>query len=150
MPEIRRFRAEDGAACRALVEAVLPAYGLKVDFNGADSDLVDVAKSYDGGAFFVIEEKGALVGMGGARRLSPTRAEVRKMYFLPEIRGQGFGRKMLDEIVAFCRKEGIRTLTLETASPLEEAVRLYERYGFKRDDSLLETKRCDQAWRLDL
>lgn len=150
MPEIRRFRPEDGGACRALVEAVLPAYGLKVDFSAADADLVDVPKSYEGGAFWVIEEDGRLVGMGGVRRLAKDRAEVRKMYFLPEIRGKGLGRAMLDAIVAFCRENGIRTLTLETASPLKEAVRLYERYGFKRDDSLLETRRCDQAWRLDL
>ncbi len=150
MPELRPFRPADAEACRELVAEVLPPYGLKVDFDGADADLVDIPKSYAGGAFFVIEDGAHLVGMGGVRRLSADRGEVRKMYFLPEIRNQGYGRKMLDAIVAFCRANGIKTLTLETASALKEAIRLYERYGFRRDDSLLETERCDQAWRLDL
>ena len=149
-PVVRRYKPRDADGVRALVEAVLPAYGLKVDFSGADSDLTDVPAHYRDGAFWVIEESGRLVGMGGLRRPEPAIGEVRKMYFLPEIRGRGLGRAMLERMVEFSRENGIRSLTLETASVLTEAVRLYERFGFTKDASLLRTKRCDAAYRLDL
>lgn len=152
MPVIRRWEAKDAAACRAILEAVLPAYGLKVDFEKTDRDLTDVEGTYlaKGGMFWVVEDAGRVVGMGGVEKKSPEVGEVRKMYFLPELRGKGFGRKLLDEIQAFARASGIKTLTLETASVLKEAIALYEKYGFRPDVSLLKTKRCDTAYRLEL
>ena len=154
MPRIRPYRSEDAAACRALLAAVLPEYGLKVDFEKTDADLHDVDGVYlaTGGAFWLIEsDDGAtLLGMGGVERTAPAVGEVRKMYFLRELRGQGFGRKMLDLIVEHARANGIRTLTLETATVLKQAVRLYEKYGFVSDPSLLHTCRCDVAYRYDV
>lgn len=155
MPDVRPYRDDDAESCRALLETVLPAYGLKVDFDGTDRDLMDVRATYvkPGGAFWVIEDHdGSIAGMGGLERKGEHGeiGEVRKMYFLPELRGQGLGRAMLDRMTAFARENGIRTLTLETASVLKEAIRLYERYGFTPDPSLLRTKRCDLAYRLDL
>lgn len=154
MPRIRPYRAEDAEACRALLAAVLPEYGLKVDFEKTDSDLHDVEGVYlrKGGAFWVIEsdDGASLLGMGGVERTAPDTGEVRKMYFRKELRGQGFGRRMLDLIVEFARANGVRRLTLETATVLAEAVRLYERYGFVRDPSLLHTCRCDVAYRYDI
>ena len=151
-PVVRPYEPRDAEGVKSLVEAVLPEYGLQVDFSGADADLVDVPAHYEksGGAFWVIEDAGRLVGMGGLRRPEPHTGEVRKMYFLPELRGRGLGRAMLDRMVSFARENGIKTLTLETASVLKEAVRLYERFGFTPDASLLRTHRCDAAYRLDL
>lgn len=152
-PTIRLYEPRDAGGVRRLVEAVLPAYGLTVDFEGADADLADVPAHYGdaGGVFWVIEsDDGRLVGMGGLRRPESAVGEVRKMYFLPELRGKGFGRALLERMTAFARENGIRTLTLETASELQEAIRLYERFGFRPDPSLLRTKRCDMAYRFDL
>lgn len=153
-PRIRPFRAEDAAACRAILAEVLPAYGLKVDFDGTDRDLHDVEGTYlrPGGAFWVVEraDGGGIAGMGGLERVSPERGEVRKMYFLPELRGRGLGRRMLDLMAAFARANGIREITLETATVLKEAIRLYERYGFRPDPTLLHTTRCDVAYRLEI
>lgn len=152
MPALRRWEPKDGAACRAILEAVLPAYGLEVDFEKTDRDLLDVEGTYfaKGGMFWVVEDGDRVLGMGGVERKAPEVGEVRKMYFLPELRGKGFGRKFLDEIAAFARANGMKTLTLETASVLKEAIALYEKYGFRADVSLLKTKRCDTAYRLDL
>lgn len=151
-PVVRLYEPRDAEGVKSLVAAVLPEYGLKVDFAGADADLVDVPAHYEktGGAFWVIEDAGRLIGMGGLRRPEPLIGEVRKMYFLPELRGRGLGRALLDRMATFAREQGIRTLTLETASVLKEAVRLYENFGFTPDLSLLRTKRCDTAYRFDL
>ena len=56
-PRIRLFEPRDAEGVKRLVEEVLPAYGLTVDFTGADADLADVLASYAGGVFFVIEER---------------------------------------------------------------------------------------------
>ncbi len=153
-PRIRPYAAGDAGPCRRILEVVLPAFGLNVDFEGTDRDLLDVDASYlaGGGAFWVVEAPGSgrVIGMGGLHRVAPDTGEVRKMYFLPELRGRGFGRKLLDTAVGFARERGIRTLTLETASVLGDAIRLYERYGFTSAPELLRTKRCNLAYRYDV
>ena len=72
------------------------------------------------------------------------------MYLHRAYRGKGLGRRLLEDALARARQAGFRRITLETASVLKEAIRLYERYGFKpfRPDHL--SCRCDQAYVLEL
>jgi putative acetyltransferase len=57
---------------------------------------------------------------------------VRSMAVLPATRGQGAGRRLLQEVEAFAAAEGFRSLTLSTTPFLTEAIRLYEHSGFAR------------------
>ncbi len=45
---------------------------------------------------------------------------------------------------------GFKTMTLETATVLKEAIALYRSYGFKPYESTHLCWRCDQAYALEL
>ncbi len=73
---------------------------------------------------------GALVGMGGLK-LKTEYAEITRMFLKPEVRGNGFAVKLLNELEAIAESEGYEYLMLETSEKFKPAFRLYLRYGFQ-------------------
>lgn len=166
LPTLRRATNADGAAAFTLVAAALREFGLTPDPSGTDADLADFEQHYfvRGGDFAVlIDGDGNLVGTCGLYPLTsssstgiagspghaappPRSIELRKMYLAPELRGQGQGRRLLEWAIGRARELGFRHLRLETACVLKDAIALYERNGFRRDDSQLHTCRCDTAY----
>lgn len=82
------------------------------------------------GTFLVAREAGAPVGCGAVRLLDDGRAEVKRMYVLPERRGEGVGYALLTALEAFAAEHGVRTVVIETGSRLTQAVAMYERAGY--------------------
>lgn len=151
--DIRPATNSDGQRVRALIFSVLTEYGLPCEPHGKDSDLQDLEANYfrSGGLFEVLEdEAGNILGTYGLYRLDPGTCELRKMYFVPEIRGKGYGRLVLDRAVQQARNLGFKAIVLETISVLKEAIRLYTRYGFLPVEIKGKTDRVDQAFRLEL
>ena len=58
-------------------------------------------------------------------------AELGDIAVLPESRGGGLGRRMLEEAVAACRKRGTRSLFLEVREANRVARQLYHSAGFE-------------------
>jgi putative acetyltransferase len=151
--QLRPATNADSPAVRDLVFAALREYGLSPDPDGTDADLRDIESSYPrrGGAFDVLEAShGRILGCVGLYPLGVETCELRKMYLAPGARGCGLGRRLLDAALTTAKKLGFRFVTLETASVLKEAIALYTRYGFKPYTPDHMSKRCNQAYALDL
>jgi putative acetyltransferase len=82
------------------------------------------------GAFLVARQDGVAVGCGAVRRISPTSAEIKRMFVTAAARGDGVGRRILAELEAWARSAGITKLVLEAGDRQAEAIRFYERSGF--------------------
>ncbi len=152
-PRLRPATNADCEAVRDLVFTVLGEYGLKPSPGCTDADLNDIEQSYlsRGGVFNVLQEQdGTVVGSYGLYPLGDGTCELRKMYLHRDYRGRGLGRRLLDDALARAKESGFRRITLETASVLKEAIRLYERHGFKPCKAEHLSCRCDQAYELDL
>jgi putative acetyltransferase len=151
--KLRDARPADGEAIRSVVSDTLAEFGFPLESNGVDADLADIAAAYqhDGGVFRVlVDDRGAVVGCGGIYPLDRDTAELRKMYFRPAVRGRGFGRVLLEELVATARANGFRRVVLETASNLTDAIRLYQKFGFVETTDGKHSCRCDRAFALTL
>jgi len=59
-------------------------------------------------------------------------AEIKRMFVVPESRGKKVGRRLLDELERRARAAGLRLARLETGVAQPEALRLYERAGYRR------------------
>jgi putative acetyltransferase len=151
--KIREAQSVDADAIRAIVSETLAEFGFGVESSGTDADLADVPRSYQdkGGVFrVVVDEDDRIVGCGGLYPIGPGVVELRKMYFRPEIRGQGLGRVLLEDLIGEARSREFARIELETASNLTAAIALYQRAGFVETDGARHSCRCDRTFALDL
>lgn len=150
---LRPATNDDRADVERLVFAALAEHGLKSDPASTDSDLHDIQTSYlaDGGMFdLLVDDSGQVIGSVGLCRVADFTCELRKMYLAPEARGCGWGRRLLEHALTRASELGFHRVVLETASVLQAAVALYERYGFQRHTPDHLAERCDAAYYLDL
>lgn len=146
---------DDIPAVKELVFSVLAEFGLAPSPESTDVDLDDLEANYfqAGGTFEVVATSdGRIVGCAGLQPVIAGRVELRKMYLRPEVRGKGLGRTLLQRMLTeACRRE-FDDVVLETNHVLGDAIRLYERYGFRRAKPLPGhiSARCDCVYHLRL
>ena len=80
---------------------------------------------------WLVEEGERLVGCLGLTDEGDGEARVRWFVFEPSLRGQGLGRKLLDELFEKAEQAGHARVTLETFSDLEAAAHLYREHGME-------------------
>lgn len=102
-----------------------------------DSEVDDMYGAYSAArtAYFACEEDGRLLGGGGVAPLAggaSDTCELKKMYFLPEGRGRGLGQMVLSKCIEAAREMGFSYCYLETFNTMKEAMKVYERNGFKQ------------------
>jgi putative acetyltransferase len=77
---------------------------------------------------------GRIAGGGGiypSPGLPENTCELVKMYLSAAARGQGLGRQLIEECLAFAEEYGYRQVYLETFPELQKAMSVYEKYGFR-------------------
>jgi putative acetyltransferase len=109
---IRPISAADDVAVAAIIRAVMPEFGADgAGFAIHDPEVAAMSAAYDrpGAAYFVVESAGRVLGSGGIAPLDGGPAdtcELRKMYFMPELRGQGAGAALMDVCLEKARERG--------------------------------------------
>jgi GNAT superfamily N-acetyltransferase len=83
-----------------------------------------------GGRLYVAEVDGEAAGIGGLKRLSPTEAEIKRMFVRPTTRGLGLGRTILCRLIDDAHQIGCETVYLESAPFMHSAHVLYQNAGF--------------------
>ena len=90
-------------------------------------------------SFLVAAQDQRIVGCGAVRRMpaEPESAdrpygEVKRMMVDPGLRGRRIGAQLLHALEGVLRADGIHQALLETGEAQVEAVRLYERNGYRR------------------
>ena len=81
----------------------------------------------------VAMEDGRAVAMGALRSVDDDTIELKSMRVRPERLGRGYGRALLEHLVARVGERGARRISLETGSgaSFEPALRLYRARGFR-------------------
>ncbi len=135
---IRPIESRDDAAMASIIRTVMPEFGAVGDgfaINDPEVDWMSRAYAEPRCAYFVVERDGVVVGGGGVAPLVGGDSEVcelRKMYFLPALRGIGAGAAMMARCLEAARSLGFKRCYLETLRGMDAAMKLYERSGFQR------------------
>lgn len=73
---------------------------------------------------------GSVVGCGCFKKYDDSLAEVKRMFVVPEMRGQGVAGAILNELETWAAELGYKGMVLETGDFLVEAQGLYKKHGF--------------------
>lgn len=157
--EIRRITKEDNEAVARIIQTVMPEMGAGgFGFAIHDSEVLNMFENYQSEhtAYFVFVLNGRIMGGGGVAPLAggPDHVcELKKMYFLREARGRGYGQLMLSRCLKSARDMGFRQCYLETFNTMAEAMKLYEKNGFTRIEGPMGSTghfACDTFYIIDL
>ena len=132
--EIRRATPEDAPAISAVLAEAFAEFEERYTKEAYAATVVRPAEARQRmgeGPVWVALLDGAVVATVAAV-LEDGGCLVRGMAAVPAARGRGVGRRLLDEIEAFARDEGVERLYLGTTPYLDRAIRLYQGQGFRR------------------
>jgi putative acetyltransferase len=156
---IRLISKKDNAAVAIIIRTVMPEFGASgKGFAIHDPEVDDMYKAYTAPrcSYFVCEIDGKIVGGGGVAPLQggdDDTCELKKMYFLPEARGKGFGEKLLNSCLDAASNIGFKYCYLETFNTMKGAMKLYEKTGFRKIAGPMGNTghfACDTFYKLDL
>jgi GNAT superfamily N-acetyltransferase len=128
----RRYVPGDRRAVRRLHDDALNEVGAHLGSGSWDDDLDEIESAYldQGGEFLVGVLDGEIVAMGALMRISPERAELKRMRVRPGLQGRGYRQAMLDALHRRTSELGYSTLRLDTTVQQRAAQRLYLKNGY--------------------
>ena len=149
MPQIenitlRTIQPQDNPVLAVIIRKTLEEFGANhpgtVYFDPTTDALYELFSNTTGSVYYVAEEEGKVVGGGGifpSKGLPQDTCELVKMYLLPEVRGIGLGKKIISECIRFAREKGYQNIYIETMPELSQAMKTYEKFGFRYLDGPL-------------
>jgi GNAT superfamily N-acetyltransferase len=128
------FAPRHGGDVLRVIGSVFREYGATFEPAGFDADLTDIGRRYleAGGCFAVLEDAGQLVGTVAAIPHDGATCEIKRLYLLPEYRGRGLGRALMEHVLGWAQTTGYRVALAWSDTRFTTAHRVYERLGFER------------------
>lgn len=134
---IRTIEPTDNAEIARIIRATLTEFGANrpgtVFYDDSTDHLYELFQS-PGSAYWVAEKDAVLVGGAGifpTAGLPQHTVELVKMYLLPQARGLGLGKMLIQHCLNWAKEQGMQNVYLETMPELRMALRVYETFGFE-------------------
>ena len=133
---IRLLQKEDNPIIAAIIRSVLTEFNANrpgtVYYDPTTDDLFTLF-SKPNSEYWILEEDGKIAGGSGVyptEGLPEGCCELVKLYLLPEYRGKGYGKLLIEKCFESAVKFGYKQVYLETMPELKMAMGLYEQCGF--------------------
>jgi putative acetyltransferase len=140
---IRPISIEDNPLIATIIRSCLTEFGANkpgtVYYDKTTDHLFELFQE-NGGAYFIAEQDGLVVGGGGifpSPGLPAGTCELVKMYLLPVARGIGIGATLMNKCMSKAKELGFLSMYIETLPELKKAISVYEKFGFEYLESPL-------------
>ena len=135
--QIRPIQPSDNPDLAVIIRNTLTEFGAAnpgtVFFDPTTDALFELFQTPNA-VYFVAEANGKILGGGGifpTEGLPEGTCELVKMYLLPEARGIGLGRTLIEKCLETARENGFQQVYLETLDELHLALKIYAKFGFE-------------------
>jgi putative acetyltransferase len=135
--QIREIQAGDNVRLATIIRQTLAEFGANhpgtVYYDDTTDHLYELFRQ-PGSVYYVAEMDGELMGGGGiypTDGLPADTCELVKMYLLPQARGTGLGKSLIEKSIAKAAELGYKKIYLETMPELKQALQVYARFGFQ-------------------
>jgi len=120
-----------------IINIILPIQQLEFGVNitlADQQDLLNIENFYikTGGNFWGAKVESDLCGTIALLRFNKNSGAIRKMFVKKEFRGKEYGiaSLLLQELISYCKENGIEHLYLGTVDILKAAINFYKKKGF--------------------
>jgi len=134
--KLRSIQAPDNPVLAQIVRNTLSEFGANhpgtVYYDPTTDSLYELFQT-GGAGYFVACINDKIVGGAGiypTNGLPAETCELVKMYLVPEARGVGLGRTLIEKSLSFAKEKGYTQVYLETMPELKQALKVYEKFGF--------------------
>jgi putative acetyltransferase len=134
--QIRAIRPSDNQELAKIVRDTLTEFGANhpgtVFFDPSTDTLYELFRK-ERSVYFVAELDNRIVGGGGifpTEELPEKTCELVKMYLLPEARGKGIGKSIIEQCLLTAKELGFEQIYIESMPELKLALKIYEKFGF--------------------
>ncbi len=120
---------------KILIEIGVPKKGTA--YSDPEVDFMFETYNKKRSIYYVVENSGKIYGGAGISHLNEADhniCELQKMYFLPSIRGRGFGDLMIEKCLSFALDNKFKYCYIETLPYMKAAQKLYLKKGFSYID----------------
>lgn len=135
---IRKIRASDNEELALIIRHTLKTYGLDrpgTVYTDPTTDNLFELFQRDGSVYFVATEGEKILGGCGiypTKGLPEKHAELVKLYLREDARGKGLGYELFEKCLKWAGTQGYKHVYLETFEELSFAVKLYNKFGFRK------------------
>jgi carbonic anhydrase len=104
-----------------------------LSFQDFERELAELPGDYvaPAGVLFVARVDGKVAGCVAAHQWRKGVCEMKRLFVRDGFRGFGCGHRLVESIIAWARKAGYERVLLDTLPVMEQAQRLYQRFGFR-------------------
>ncbi|GAX35337.1 GNAT family N-acetyltransferase [Nodularia sp. NIES-3585] len=133
---IRNLQKSDYSIVIDIINSIRLEYGVIIskEYDQDMQNYIAVEKYYleTGGLFWVVEKDNKILGTAAFYPYKGVEkgAEIKKIYLLPEVRGIGLGKFLLQQLELEIAARGFQTIWIKTVSLFNEAMSLYENSGY--------------------
>ena len=132
---IRRYQADDNIEVKGLHYAGVQQIDPDPErpdnpFIDADLDNIEGVYINNRGDFIIGMIKEEIMAMGALHKVSENRGEIRRIRVRQDYQGQGYGSKILAELIERARELDYTELCLDTLADNAPAQGLFEKGGF--------------------
>ncbi len=134
---IRSIQQNDNPFISTIIKNTLAEFGAAkpgtVYFDPTTDHLYELFQK-EKSVYNIAEMNGKIVGGGGiypTDGLPVDTCELVKMYLLPEARGTGLGKGMIEKCLQQAKENGFKQVYLETMPELKQSLNVYAKFGFE-------------------
>ena len=135
--EIRKMKQSDNASLAKIIRDALTEFGADhpgtVYYDETTDHLFELFQQ-PLSDYFIATLDGVVMGGGGiypTDGLPESTCELVKMYLMPAARGKGLGRLIIERCLVKAQENGFKNVYLETMPELQQAIKVYEKFGFQ-------------------
>ena len=122
--------------------------GKKFEPEGRHYFYNDIGKTFV--AFYCLLDDEKVIGTVGLKKLDEHTVELKALYLDKAYRGQHLGSRLINVVIDEARKLGYKSIVLDSMSKYKEALRLYEKCGFKNTERFNDNVYADVFMRMEL
>ena len=141
---IHEIRPQHDADVCEIIKIVGKEFGaIGEGFGPSDPEVEAMSQHYkneNASLYLIANMHKKVVGGGGIAPFNGSLdiCELRKLFLLPESRGLGIGKNILQECIDYAKSKGYKKCYLDTLVNMKSAIALYESFGFQHLEGALE------------